>query len=47
MPLKYSDRLQPCEECGTILAAGVEPNSPQGDLEAWEAGETEIRTEVP
>lgn len=33
---------QPCEECGTPLESGVEPNSPQDDVEAWQAGETEI-----
>lgn len=42
MPLKYQDGLQHCEECGAILESGVEPNSPQDDREAWEAGETEI-----
>lgn len=45
MPLEPPDATQPCDECGTILEVGPEPNSPQDDLEAWEAGEAEIRVE--
>ena len=33
---------QPCDECGTMLESGFEPNSLCDDHLAWEAGETEI-----
>lgn len=42
MAPRYPAGLQPCEECGTTLESGIEPNSPRDDLEAWQAGETEV-----
>jgi hypothetical protein len=42
VPPGYPHEVQPCDECGTILESGTEPNSPQDDLEAWQEGQTEI-----
>lgn len=36
---------QPCDDCGTTLRSGSEPNSPRDDYDAWQAGETTIRVD--